>query len=220
MSYCTRSWGGLLDSIRTGKTAAQLAGIDNSFDLMAHDPARAQLFDEGMVALTRQVIPAVLAAYDFSTISRLIDVGGGYGELLCAILKACPSLRGAIFDLPRCAEGAKRQLTDAGLSDRGEFISGSFFESVPSGADAVIMKSIIHDWDDERSVKILQNCRRALAAGGKLLLVERIMPETTRGKRGALLGHAERPQHAARPRRFRTNRARVSRALEQERLQG
>ena len=130
-----------------------------------------------MVALTRQVIPAVLAAYDFSSIARLIDVGGGYGELLCAILKACPSLRGAIFDLPRCAEGAKRQLSDAGLSDRGEFISGSFFESVPSGADAVIMKSIIHDWDDERSVKILQNCRSALAAGGKLLLVERIMPE-------------------------------------------
>jgi SAM-dependent methyltransferase len=172
-----RSWSGLLDSIRTGKTAAQLAGIDNSFDLMAHDPARAQLFDEGMVALTRQVIPAVLAAYDFSGSARLIDVGGGYGELLCAILTACPSMRGAIFDMPRCAEGAKRQLSDAGLTDRGEFIAGSFFESVPSGADAVIMKSIIHDWDDERSVKILQNCRRALAAGGKLLLVERIMPE-------------------------------------------
>lgn len=173
----SRQWGALLDSIRTGKTAAQLAGTDNSFDLMAQNPRAVQLFNEAMVALTRQVIPAVLAAYDFSSITRLIDVGGGYGELLCAILQACPSLRGAIFDLPRCAEGAKKQLGDAGLSDRGEFISGNFFESVPSGADAVIMKSVIHDWDDACSITILQNCHRALAAGGKLLLVERIMPE-------------------------------------------
>ena len=119
----------------------------------------------------------MLAAYDFSSITSLMDVGGGYGELLCAILTACPSMRGAIFDLPRCAEGAKKQLAAAGLSGRTEFISGSFFESVPSRVEAIIMKSIIHDWNDERSITILANCRRALPAGGKLLLVERLMPE-------------------------------------------
>jgi len=173
----SRSWSGLLDSIRTGKTAAALAGIDDSFDLMAQNPERVKVFNEAMVALTRHVIPGVLSAYDFSPIGRLIDVGGGYGELLCAILKAYPSMRGAIYDLARCAEGANKHLNEAGLSGRCEFISGSFFESVPTGADAVIMKSIIHDWDDARSIKILQNCRQALTQRGKLLLVERIMPE-------------------------------------------
>ncbi len=173
----SRSWGGLLDSIRTGKTAAELAGFRDPFEAMNRNPAAVELFNDAMVTLTRQVIPAVLASYDFSGIRRLIDVGGGYGELLCAILKAYPSMRGAVLDLPRCAEGARKQLTDAGVGDRGEFIAGSFFESVPGGADAVIMKSIIHDWDDERSVKILRNCRAALSKGGKLLLVERLMPE-------------------------------------------
>ncbi len=173
----SRSWGGLLESIRTGKTAAELAGINNSFDMMAQNPEAVTIFNEAMVAITKQGIPAVLAAYDFSSIGRLIDVGGGYGELLCAILTAHPSMRGTIFDLPRCAEGANKLLNEAGLSERGNFVAGSFFESVPSGADAVIMKSIIHDWDDARSVTILQNCRQALGPGGRLLLVERIMPE-------------------------------------------
>ena len=173
----SRAWGGLLDSVRTGKTAAELAGIDNSFDLMAQNPERVQVFNQAMAALTRHIVPAVLSVCDFSSIGRLIDVGGGYAELLCAVLKVYPSMLGAVYDLPRCAEGARKNLSEAGLSERGEFISGSFFESVPTGADAVIMKSIIHDWDDARSIKILQNCNRALPRGGKLLLVERIMPE-------------------------------------------
>jgi SAM-dependent methyltransferase len=144
---------------------------------MAQDPERIRTFNEAMVAFTRQVIPAVLAAYDFSAIRRLLDVGGGYGELLSAILRAYPAMHGAIFDLPRCADGAREQLAAAGVAERSEFLVGSFFESVPNGADAVIMKSIIHDWNDERSLTILRNCRRALPAGGRLLLVERVMPD-------------------------------------------
>jgi hypothetical protein len=105
----------------------------------------------------------LLAAYDFSGIWRLFDVGGGFGELLGAILATYPTIRGAVVDLPRCAEGAAKQLADAGVADRSEFIACDFFESVPEGADAIIMKSIIHDWDDERSAVILRNCRRALA---------------------------------------------------------
>ena len=84
-----------------------------------------------MASLTRFVNPPVLAAYDFTGISRLLDVGGGYGELLAAILRAYPSMHGAVFDLPRCAEGAKKQFSEAGVSDRAEFIVGNFFESVP-----------------------------------------------------------------------------------------
>jgi O-methyltransferase domain/Dimerisation domain len=173
----SRTWGGLLDSIRTGKTAAELAGLDNAFEAMARNPEHVRMFNAAMVALTEQVTPAMLAAYDFSGITRLTDVGGGYGQLLCAILKAYPAMRGTIFDLPRCAEGAKAHLVDAGLGQRCVFTPGSFFDSVPSGADAVILKSIIHDWDDDHSIKILTNCREALAAGGKVLLVERLMPE-------------------------------------------
>ena len=107
----------------------------------------------------------------------MIDVGGGYGELLSAILAAYPATSGAVFDLPLCADGTKKQFADTGVGERGEFIAGNFFESVPAGADALVMKSIIHDWNDERSLKILGNCRRALPEAGRLLLVERLMPE-------------------------------------------
>jgi len=175
----TRGWAGLLESIRTGKTASELAGItaEQSFAQMAESGV-ADVFNEAMVAFTRHVAPAVVAAYDFAGISSLIDIGGGHGELIGTILSAHPSMRGTIFDLSQCAEGARRHLAETGLSGRCEFIAGSFFDAVPSGSDALIMKSIIHDWDDARSLKILGNCRHALASAGRLLLVERLMPES------------------------------------------
>ena len=176
--FLRHSWGSLIDSIRTGKTEPELAGrdVEKGFEHLA-ELGNAPPFNEAMVALTRFVAPAVAGAYDFTGIGKLIDVGGGHGELLSVILTAYPSLRGAIFDLPLCGEGARRHLTEAGVGERCEFLAGNFFESVPSGADALILKSVIHDWDDERSVKILANCRRALGPPGKLLLVERIMPD-------------------------------------------
>ncbi len=176
------AWQGLLESIKTGKTAAEIAGFDNAFELMAQDPERVQLFNDAMVAYTRRVTPAVIAAYDFSAIKYLIDVGGGHGQLISGILKANPAMRGAIYDLPRCAGGAKKLLAEAGVANRCEFIAGNFFDSVPSGADGLIMKSIIHDWNDERSVAILRNCRQALPPSGRLLLVERVMPEVAEAK--------------------------------------
>ena len=172
-----RGWGSLLDSIRTGKTGSELAGYDNSFQQLAEVDSVAHAFNEAMVAFTRLITPEVLAAYDFADISKLTDVGGGYGELLSAILRQHPGMRGAIFDLPHCADGARRRLHEEGISDRCDFIAGNFFESIPAGADAYILKSIIHDWNDERSRTILSNCRRALNEKGKVLLVERIMPE-------------------------------------------
>jgi hypothetical protein len=171
------SWGGLIDSVHSGKTRAELAGAASSFDLMARDPHLVETFNAAMRDATRLTLPGVLAAYDFSELSDLIDVGGGTGELLAAILSAYPSLRGAVFDQAACAEGAQKHFHDAGLSDRGKFIAGDFFKTVPGGADALILKSTIHDWNDERSACILANCRKALPATGKLILVERIMPE-------------------------------------------
>jgi len=170
-------WGDLLESIRTGKTATELAGLgQDPFEVFAKTKG-AGLFNEAMVSLTRMAVPDVLSASDFSGIATLMDVGGGVGELMGAILRDHPAMRGIVFDLPHCADGAQKNLSDAGVADRCEFIGGSFFESVPGGADAIIMKSIIHDWDDERCARILRNCHRALKRGDRLTVIDRVVPD-------------------------------------------
>lgn len=170
-------WGQMIESIRTGKTGPELAGRSQErFEEMAKSN-QAGLFNEGMVSLTRVAMPALLVACDFSGISTLMDIGGGLGELMSAILKKYTSMRGIVFDLPHCEEAARENLADLGVADRCEFIAGSFFESVPAGADAIIMKSIIHDWNDERCVRILQNCHRALKPGARLMVIDRIVPD-------------------------------------------
>jgi hypothetical protein len=173
----SKSWNGLLESIMTGKTAAQLQGVNDAFDLMAQSPENVGIFNAAMVELTRFVTPDILRAYDFSGIARLMDVGGGSGELIGAVARRYPHIRATVFDLPRCAESAKDHFGRMGVSDRIEFKPGDFFQEIPSGADAIIMKSIIHDWNDERSRVILGNCRKSLPESGTLLLVERLMPE-------------------------------------------
>ena len=172
------SWGQMVESIRTGKTATDLAGgSPERFEEMARtDRATAALFNEAMVSGTRMQIVALLAAYDFSAIPTLMDVGGGLGELISAIARKYPSMQGIVFDLPHCEEAAVKNLAASGVADRCRFIGGSFFESVPAGADAIIMKHIIHDWNDERCVQILRNCHRALKPGARLLVVDRVMP--------------------------------------------
>jgi hypothetical protein len=171
------SWGQMIESIRTGKTAGELAGNSpERFEEMAKTTAAAALFNEAMVSATRMQMVALLAAYDFSTIRTLMDVGGGLGELIGAVLRKYPPMRGIIFDLPHCEEGAVNNLTASGVADRCRFIGGSFFEAVPAGADAIIMKYIIHDWNDERCVQIMRNCHRALKPGARLLVVDRIVP--------------------------------------------
>jgi len=170
------SWGGLIESVRTGKTRAELAGAASSFDLMSQDPIAIATFNAAMADIARLLTP-VVAAYDFSAHTMLIDVGGGTGELLTAILRSYPNLRGAVFDLARCADAARRRVQDANLADRAQFIAGDFFQSVPDGADIMTLKSVIHDWDDARATQILRNCRRSLPDHGKIILVERVMPE-------------------------------------------
>jgi SAM-dependent methyltransferase len=171
-------WSGMLESVMTGKTAAELQGLANSFELMGQTPEHVDKFNAAMTELTRLVTPDILRSYDFSGISHLMDVGGGSGELLGAIAQQNRKLRGTVFDLPRCADAASGHLRQIGVSDRVEFVAGDFFKSVPAIADAIILKSVIHDWNDARSISILRNCRQALPSGGKLLLVERLMPES------------------------------------------
>jgi len=172
-----KSWHGMLETIMTGKTAAHLLGARNSFDLMARTPSNVGMFNAAMADLTRLVTPDVLGAYDFGRINSLMDVGGGSGEFIGAVARKYPHIQGIVFDLPRCAETATRHLERAGVSDRANFVAGDFFEAIPNLADAIILKSVIHDWNDERSSVVLQNCRRALPENGTLLLVERMMPE-------------------------------------------
>jgi SAM-dependent methyltransferase len=118
----------------------------------------------------------VLRVYDFSAARRIVDVGGGYGELLAAVLKAYPKAQGVVFDLPHAIDGSQERAADAWLAERCEFVAGDFFESVPPGGDAYVLKSVLHNWTDERSAVILRNCRRAMARGAKILLVERLAP--------------------------------------------
>jgi SAM-dependent methyltransferase len=170
-------WSDLLETIRTGKRADELRGLSaERFEVLAKTKD-ASLFNEAMLSLTRLAIPDLFSAYDFGGISTLMDVGGGTGQLMAAILKKHTSMRGIVFDLPHCADGARKNFAEAGVANRCEFIGGSFFESVPAGAGAIVMKSIIHDWNDERSERILQNCRRALKPGARLLLIEKVKPE-------------------------------------------
>jgi hypothetical protein len=172
-----RSWAGLVESVRSGKTAAQLQGLENSFDLMAQTPRNVPIFNAAMANLTRLVVPNIVAACDFSRSRVVMDIGCGSGELLAAVLSRRGNLRGIGFDLLRCAEAASRHMRKAGLADRFEFVPGDFFDEVPARADTFLLKSVIHDWSDERCGVILANCREALPGEGRLILIERVMPD-------------------------------------------
>ena len=170
-------WKELEYCVRTGKPGFRRTTPDaDIFAQLAQDPEAAANFDKAMATFAPQTAAAVAAAYDFSMFKTVADVGGANGALLIGILKANPGLRGVIFDLPNVAGRAREQLKVAEMADRCEVIGGSFFDEVPRGADAYLLKHVIHDWDDERATVILKNCRAALPAGGKLLIVEGVYP--------------------------------------------
>ncbi len=171
-----RPWLALQHSIRTGETAFDHVLGMNTFEYLEAHPGQAAIFNDGMTSLTIQATAAVIAAYDFSPLGTIVDVGGGNGTLIAAILRAHPEPRGVVFDLPHSREGALQYLRDQKLADRCEFVGGDFFESVPTGGDAYLLKWIIHDWDDRRSVALLRTCRRAMTPDSRLLLVERLLP--------------------------------------------
>lgn len=174
------AWGNLLHSVKTGDIAFDnLFGMD-IWKYYEQNPENARNFNNSMANTTQFVTEAVVETYDFSPCRKLIDIGGGFGGMTAAILRANPHLAGAVFDAPSVAEKAKKFLAEAGVGDRCEAIGGDFFEEVPAGGDLYTMRWIIHDWDDERSLKILKNIRRAIPDDGKLLLVEAVVPEDGR----------------------------------------
>lgn len=176
LEYNRRPWLHLAHTLRSGETAFDHVFHMNWIEYLAAHPAVAATFNEGMTGLTTQVTAAVLAKYDFGGCRTLVDIGGGHGHLLAAILQACPDLSGTVFDLPHCRSGALQYLATAGVAGRCEFVGGDFFKEIPAGADAYLLKWVIHDWDDSHGLIILRTCRRAMAPDGKLLLIERLMP--------------------------------------------
>ena len=164
----------LLHTVKTGEITFDHVYGKPIFEYLAEDRAEAEVFDNAMTWFSDMVVPAVLEAYDFSGIGTLLDVAGGRGALMRGILNKYPQMHGMVIDQEHVIEAAKQVPENKALGDRCQFTAADFFAAVPSNADAIIMKSIIHDWDDEPAVRILKNCRMALAnkPNAKVLLVE------------------------------------------------
>lgn len=171
-----RTWGEFLYSITTGESAFQhFHGID-AWEYRAQRPELNAVFNDLMTANTRRQTAAVVSAYDFSGVGTLVDVAGGHGALIAAILAANPRLRAILCDASHVVDGAYAILDAAGVSDRCRVVSCDFFTSVPGGGDAYLLKLIIHDWDDDQAIAILNTCRNAMPEHGRLLLVENVIP--------------------------------------------
>ncbi|MCF6469993.1 methyltransferase [Nonomuraea sp. MG754425] len=168
-----RAWGGLLDGVRTGENAFHLVHGVKVWQARAADPDEQAIFDQAMMNLSRGLVADLLESCDFSRFGTLVDVGGGQGTTLAAVLAAHPRLRGVLFDRPQTVEAARRELDAAGVAGRCRVVGGDFFSSVPPGGDAYLLKGVLQDWDDEQSVRILSQCRRAMSADANLIVVDR-----------------------------------------------
>lgn len=169
-------WGGLLYSVNTGKSARKLRLSTEGFDHLGENSPAASIFHKALAELTHLLSARVLRAWDFSKCTRVVDVGGGYGELLIAVLRAHPQCKGELLEQPHAMEGAKTRIAAEKLTGRCSFSVGDFFTRVPHGADAYLLKSVLHDWNDERALQILRCCRAALTGTARLLVVERMLP--------------------------------------------
>jgi SAM-dependent methyltransferase len=172
-----QAWGDLLHSIQTGSPAFNKVFGTGLFEYLQRNPEAADTFNRGMTDVSSMLAYAVLMAYDFSGISAIVDVGGGQGKLLRSILQLNPQIKGTVFDLEPAIEMTKQHLGSDACGGRCSAIAGDFFDSVPEGADAYILSGVIHDWDDDHGIRILKNCRRAMARNGRLLLVEVVVPD-------------------------------------------
>jgi O-methyltransferase domain/Dimerisation domain len=174
-------WSHLVDAIRTGEAVIPRLRGKPGFEYLAEHPEIAAVFNDAMTSASESAVAPVVAAYDFTPYPTIVDVGGGHGRLLSAILAATPSSRGVLFDLPEVVEGAPELLGKHGAAERVDIVAGSFFDSIPAGGDVYILKNVIHDWPDAESIAILSKVRAAAAAGSTLLLAELVLPNHDRG---------------------------------------
>ncbi len=171
-----RSWGGLLPSLKTGGAAFDEVFGKPFFHYMSANPDRWRIYDDAMTGVHDSETIPVLDAYDFTPFETIVDVGGGNGLALAAILRRHPGIRGVLFDLPAVADRAREVVAGAGVSDRCRIEGGDFFDSVPSSGDAYLLRHVIHDWEDGEAIAILGNCRDAMQPGGRVLVVETVIP--------------------------------------------
>jgi hypothetical protein len=169
-------FGQILHTVRTGQPGFDAAHGMPLFEFLAQHPADAAVFDAAMLERTAAFAPSVAAGYDFSDVRTVVDVGGGRGNLLAAILHRHGHLQGTLFELPAVAAGAKAVLDAAGVTDRCQVVAGDFFDAVPAGADCYVLANVLHDWDDARAARILASCREAMTRQGRVLIVERLIP--------------------------------------------
>ncbi|MEV7283055.1 methyltransferase [Streptomyces sp. NPDC093252] len=172
------AWGRIVDAVRTGRPVFEQVHGKTLWAYCEEDRVMADHLNRSMTGLTGMVADAVLDAYDFSPYRKIVDVGGGEGGWLAAILSASPEARGTVFDLPHVADAARAWIGEAGLGERCDAVGGSFFETVPDGGDLYTMKWVLHDWDDASSVEILRACRRAMTDDARLLIVDTVITET------------------------------------------
>lgn len=165
-----------LDSLRTGEPAFKHAVGAELFDYLAAHSDAGEIFNAAMSDFGQGVCAAVVQGYDFSGIGKIIDIGGGNGSLITAILQANPQMNGVLFDLPHVTRSARQSITAAGLAERCSVVGGDFFSSVPSEGGAYLLRWIIHDWDHDRALTILKNCHSAMPKAARLLLVETVIP--------------------------------------------
>lgn len=168
------AWGKLYETVKTGRPGFQLAHDEALFDYLTQRPAAAAVFNAGMTSSSNLDVPRLLAAYDFSAFRTIVDVGGGHGALLRAILEQAPNAAGVLCDRPEVLAGA-HEVTQSAVANRCTLVAIDMFESVPAGGDAYVMKRILHDWSDDESVQILRNCRRVIAADGKVLVMDAVV---------------------------------------------
>lgn len=182
-----KAWENFLFSLQTGEPALGKAFGVGLFDYLAAHPEDGARFGEAMIGMYRAVGPAIVEAYDFSPLRTVVDLGGGTGTLLTTILRATAHLRGILFELPHTIPEARRTVGSMGLAARCDVVEGDFFKAVPAGHDAYILSHVLHDWNDQQALSILQNCRRAIAKDGRLLIVEAVLPPGDTPHHGKLI---------------------------------
>jgi hypothetical protein len=171
--------------VQTGRPAAEKLRGMPFFEYLATDPEFAAVFNNAMTAASGLSNDVALQACDFTGTRLVVDVGGGHGAVLASILRSTPGAKGILYDLPDVVEGAGPLLAEADVAHRCTVAGGSFMESVPAGGDVYVMKNIIHDWSDAESLTILRNIRAAIADGGRLFLLEMVLPE----RASSFIGH-------------------------------
>jgi hypothetical protein len=183
-SYYWDAWSDLLTSIRTGENTFRHRHGMSPWEYRVAHPEENGIFNRAMMDVTRRTNRAVIAAFDFSRFAIAADIGGGSGALVAGLLAANPAMRGVLFDQPHVVAQAAPLLSEAAVADRCEVVGGNFFESVPAGADAYILKAILHDWEDDQAIAILRVCREAIPASGAVLVVEHNIEPPNQGRDG------------------------------------